>query len=648
MRDDETTSPPPLFDPSVLLRHLEGRHVDLRSQVLEAMAKPELAIPRPIEPERYREEVLKAVGHLAERGWGAMAYPPELGGGGDTAAAVKIFETLAYGDLSVVVKFGVQFGLFGGSVLQLGSDLHRKTHLSEIGTLELPGCFAMTERDHGSNVRDIRTRATYDSSAQTFEIHTPDPGAVKDWIGNAALHGKMATVFARLHTQGADQGVHAFLVPLRNERGRTLEGVEIRDRGDKVGLNGVDNGTIRFTRVRVPRSALLDRFAQVAPDGTYESSIPDPGRRFFTMLGTLVSGRISIAAASVSASKTSLATALRYGSRRTQFGPAGEPEIPLLDYRAHQRLLLPRLAATYGLHFAVWKVVDDLTRNGASPSSEIEVRAAALKAYASRHAVETIQSCREACGGEGYSAINRFGELRDDVDIFTTFEGANPVLLQLVAKGLLTEYRDQMGDLRFWGVVQQMVRLTGSRIQQANPIASRRTEEAHLRDVSFHAEMFQLREKRLTHSLALRLRERISNGMNAFHAVNECQDHLLTLGEAHAERLVLDAFHEGVARAPTPGVSEVLGELARLHALSTLERHAGWYLEHGVMEGGKTKAIRALVNRLCGEVREKVPFLVDAFGIPDDVLAAPAGIGERGAVSFPRDWRRRSSARPGA
>lgn len=92
------------------------------------------------------------------------------------------------------------------------------------------------------------------------------------WIGNAAEDGQWATVFARLripnegpkHPAGyKDHGVHAFICQIRTPAGELCSGVEIRDCGYKVGLNGVDNGAIAFHGVRVPRENLLDRFAQV-------------------------------------------------------------------------------------------------------------------------------------------------------------------------------------------------------------------------------------------------------------------------------------------------------------------------------------------------------------------------------------------------
>src|SRR6185436_20952156 len=119
------------------------------------------------------------------------------------------------------------------------------------------------------------------------------------------------------------------------------------------------------------------------------------------------------------------------------------PETLLLDYPAHQRRLLPRLAATYALHFALRDLAARYV--GAQASGEedrsVEGLAAGLKAVATWHATETIQACREACGGQGYLAVNRFAALKADSDVFTTFEGDNTVLLQLVAKGLLSEYR---------------------------------------------------------------------------------------------------------------------------------------------------------------------------------------------------------------
>ena len=607
-----------------LEEYLNDPHAETRARVWKLLRSPELALPLDLPTDEYRERVLLALRALAGEGLGGLGYPEAYGGRNDPGAAIAVFETLAYGDLSVLVKFGVQFGLWGGSVLQLGTARHHEKYLAGIASLELPGCYGMTETGHGSNVRDLQTLARYDAETAEFVVNTPSTEAQKDWIGNAAVHGRLATIFAQLEVDGVQHGVHAFVIPIRDDRGAPNPGVKITDRGTKVGLNGVDNGTLSFDHVRIPRENLLDRFGQVSPEGAYSSPIPSAGRRFFTMLGTLVAGRISVSAASVSTAKTALTVAIRYGNERRQFGPSDTEEVRILDYRVHQRLLLPRLATTYGLHFAVRDLIRRYTESPGGSDGAIEVDAAGLKAYASSHTMETIQACREACGGQGYLAANRLGALREDVDVFTTFEGANPVLLQLVAKGLLSGYRDEMGDLRLWGTVRHVVDRAGVRLTEMNPVATRKTDEAHLRDPEVHLAAFRYREDRLLASVARRLRDLLANGTSSFDAMNVTQDHLVTLANAHVERIILECFRHAVMRAPTPAISELLDGVATLFALATIEKNRAWYLESAYMESPKTRAVRQLVNEVCSEVRPQAGFLVDGFGIPDEVLRSPA------------------------
>jgi acyl-CoA oxidase len=108
--------------------------------------------------------------------------------------------------------------------------------------------------------------------------------------------------------------------------------------------------------------------------------------------------------------------------------------------------------------------------------------------------------------------------------------------------------------------------------------------------------------------------------------MNRCQDHLVTLAEAWVEHQALLSLQNAVPRAPAPGLSELLRTVGQLYALERMEAHRGWYLESGYFEPPKSRAVRARVNALCGELRELAPFLVDAFGIPDEVLGAPDGL----------------------
>ncbi|MEZ5333030.1 MAG: acyl-CoA dehydrogenase [Thermoanaerobaculia bacterium] len=620
--DGRTEAAP--FDVAGLTALLDGPRAEIRRRVRSLLAGPGFSYRYDMPRSDYREQVLTWCRRLASEGLGALGLPAAHGGGGDPGAFIAAFETLGHHDLSLLTKFGVQFGLFAGSIHQLGTARHHARYLPRAATLELPGCFAMTETGHGSNVSDLRTVARYDREREIFDLHTPDRSAWKDYIGNAARHARLATVFAQLEIGGERYGVHAFLVPVRDEQGGVLPGVSVEDNGPKMGLDGVDNGRLAFDHVEVPRENLLDRFASVDADGSYESPIASPGRRFFTMLGTLVGGRVSVALGSLSVAKSALTIAVRYATRRRQFGPAGEPETLLLDYPSHQRRLLPRLARTYALHFALRDLAEGFVASDAEERREIETAAAGLKALATWHCTDTVQACREACGGQGYLAENRFAALKADSDVFTTFEGDNTVLLQLVSKGLLSGYRKQFGDMSFLDLVRWVGGRAGTAIQELNPLVARETSSEHLRDPEFQIGLLRWREEHLLGTVARRLKKRLDGGMEPTEAFSECQNHLLALARAHVERGIFERASAAIEEAGE--AREVLQPVLALYGLDRLEEHSAWLQEHGAFEGGKSRAVRSEVEALCAQLRPAARGLVDAFAIPDALLAAPIAI----------------------
>src|SRR3712207_5486668 len=372
----------------------------------------------------------------------------------------------------------------------------------------------------------------------------------------------MAVVFAQLVTKGQRHGVHAWLVPIRDEQGNPMPGVTIGDDGPKAGLLGVDNGRLSFEHVAVPRDMLLDRYGQVAEDGTYTSSIENETRRFFTMLGTLVRGRVSIGGSAAAATKLALDIAVRYGETRRQFSaPGADREVLLNDYLVHQRKLLPALAATYAYSFAQEELVgtmhdvqgaEDLDEGA---QRELESRAAGLKAAQTWHATRTIQMAREACGGAGYLQENRLPHLKADTDVFTTFEGDNTVLLQLVAKGLLTDYSsdfedlDQLGMVRFVAglAVETVLEKTNAhklleRVRDLLPGGDQWDQEAGLLDPDYQLAMLRFREEHMLGGVARRLKRGIDRDMNPGEVFSLVQDHVIGAARAHVERLVLEAF----------------------------------------------------------------------------------------------------------
>lgn len=611
------------FDINAMAKLLDGDQAAMIQKVKTIISDKEFAYLDSGDLSAYREKVLKWCKLLAEQGYGSMAYPKEYGGSGDMAAYFAIMETLSYHDLSMVIKFGVQFGLWGMSVYFLGTEKHHKKYLRSIGTLELPGCFAMTETGHGSNVKGIETTATYNKTERTFTINTPNELAQKEYIGNAAVHGQMATVFAKLIVDGKDYGVSALVVPLRDKNGKMERGVTIEDCGRKMGLNGVDNGKIHFDNVIIPYDNLLDRFSSVNGEGQFTSPITSDNRRFFTMLGTLVGGRIGIPRSGLSASKSGLTIAIRYGDKRPQFGPEGGAEVPILNYRMHQRRLIPLLANAYALHFSLEYLTQRFLNRTEKDLQEIEALAAGLKSFATWNATATLQECRECCGGKGYLSENRIDRLKNDTEIYTTFEGDNTVLMQLTAKGRLGEFKQEFGNMNLFGVLNYVADKAATTISEKNPFTTRNTDEEHLLDPEFHMNAFEYREKDILMSAAKRLRKLITSGMDSFDAFNVSQRHLIDVGTAYVERIILQQFLKQIENTKDEGCKAVLTKLCQLFALTHLEKNRGWFLESGYLEPAKTKAIRKLVNQLCWDIRQEAVPLVDSFKIPENCLSAP-------------------------
>ena len=265
------------LDTSAMQLFLDGNEREARQKMRALLSKPAFAYRHGISTEAYRQQVFEWLQLIARAGFGARGLPVALGGGGDLPGFLAAFETLGTHDQSLTVKFGVQFGLFAGSIYMLGTERHHRW-LREAASGALPGCFAMSELAHGSNVRDLRTTARFDPATDEFVIHTPDEAARKEWIGNAAVARPDGDgIRPALHRRDLSRGACA-AGTAQGRRWQADAGVRLADGGEKMGLNGVDNGSIWFDQVRVPRTNLLNRHGDVAADGTYSSPIASPER----------------------------------------------------------------------------------------------------------------------------------------------------------------------------------------------------------------------------------------------------------------------------------------------------------------------------------------------------------------------------------
>ena len=548
-----------------------------------------------------------------------------------------VHEMLGMIDGSLCTKFTVQFNLFARTLFKLGTLHHHL--INDIDTLKLVGCFALTELGYGNNAVEMETTAFYDKLHNQFIIDSPTTMSQKYWITNGAIHAHYAIVFAKLYMPKVKnnnnddckhtfEGIHAFLVPIRDESMNVKEGVKIWDMGRKIGLNGIDNAALRFNNVRVPVDNLLNAYSKVT-NGIFSSTIEDNSNRkrerFVEIIGQLDSGRICITNMMLGSTKNVLDATIKYANSRLAVDKKGYSTSPILDFQAHQNKLMPLIAKTYALNFcsnyvqSVYATVSGakdplqvLTRNQSEELNNFLTKLCCMiKPLVTWHALEVATSCRQLCGGQGYLEVNRFGEAIAGAHAGITAEGDNVVMQQKVAKEILDEFAKLTKTTSSIKLGFEMMRDTMS------------FSSYHFADLTTPVNINKLlknREDVLKYTLAFKLRG--IKGEKLYDEWMHNQSNLIQdLAVAFSHRVTSEQFLKvldgsGVGGSMCPDeVKPVLTDLYKLYGMCEIKRDAAFYLTRNFMSNKQYNHIDTSIQQLCKSLSSQADKLTTSFGI---------------------------------
>lgn len=390
----------------------------------------------------------------------------------------------------------------------------------------------------------------------------------------------------------------------------------------------MDNGYMLFDHFRVPRSAMLSRYAEVSDEtGTFIRS-GHPAVVYGSL--TFVRGQIIMHARLVLA--RAVTVAVRYCSIRRQFRDRDsksvhDKEMKVLDYPTVQIRILPLLATTFALHYTgeymyelYRKSRDTIETGDFGPLAELHSASSGLKSLCTMLAADGIETCRRAMGGHGFGGGSGLVGLNSDYLSKPTVEGDNWMITQQVAAYLIKKMaeavkhpdaapKDPTDEL-----FQYYLKNRGHRIPQTVM-----KKDGSIDDQAI-VEIFQWRAADLSYR-AYQAREVEEKSWT------KLMIQLHSLSRAYSEQILVSNFYKSFTAttslsSPTPNV---LRTCFRLYALYTLDQYASSFTMTTAVTPESVYVLQDVILELMAELRPHAVKLVDAWSIPDWLLNSALG-----------------------
>jgi acyl-CoA dehydrogenase family protein 9 len=370
---------------------------------------------------------------LGERGLTGLYVPEQYGGAGlSQTGYCRVFEQFAQIDGTLSVVMGVHQSIGMKGIVLFGSDEQKERFLPDLASGRKLAGFALTEPHAGSDAYHLESRAVEQSDGSWVL------NGEKRYIGNGSK-GSVFVTFARAEVGGEDRHIALIL-----EQG--MDGFEVGERFDTMGLRGNDLRRLYFKDVRVPK----------------ENVLGEPGDGFHVAMHVLNNGRLSLGTGSVGAGKWLLDRAIHHVKERRQFDHA------LADFELVQEKIGWMVSYLFGLEsmcYLTTGLVDKGVPDYSLESAICKVSGTEFLWYQANRALQLA-------GGAGYMRDEPYEKVLRDIRIFPIFEGANDVLrafITLTGIRPLGQKLSEMNDLdlsdpiRSLGVLAEYV---GGRIQR--------------------------------------------------------------------------------------------------------------------------------------------------------------------------------------